>query len=386
MNGRGIHSEPPRLLLSRRGFLIASGFGLVGLPAFFQMRFPWHSAREQFFLTSRNDDAGKNYIAAVDIQGQMRFEIPVGARCHGVTVDPQRPHRAVIFPRRPGYLAYAVDFKLGQVTDTFHCGEGRYFYGHGCFSGDGSLLFATENDYEKERGVIAVRDGKTLQLIGEFPSFGVGPHEVTPSVDGKTLVVANGGILERPETGREKLNVSSMDPSLAYVDIASGSLLGEFRTGNHFLGMRHLSVSPDGTVAVAIQNEGPVDVATPLLAIHRPGEDLRLLHAPESVLRSMNHFGLSVCMDPQTSIVGLTCPKGNVVVFWDAKSGEYLRTLNIVDASGITLSHDAGSFLITSGTGQMTLLPIHGFKTNTPKIIKVEGSKWDNHISKPIAI
>lgn len=386
MNSPLSPSRHPRLLLSRRGFLISSAFGLVSLPAFFRLNFPWERASRQFYLTSRNDDLGRSFITAVDINGRLRFEIPVEHRCHGVAVDPVRSHRAVVFPRRPGYLGYLVDFQAGEVLQTFRCSEGRYFYGHGCFSADGEFLFATENDYEKEKGVITVRESGSLKLIGEIPSFGIGPHEVSLLNDGKTLVVANGGILERPETGREKLNVSTMDPSLVYVDLQSGKLLDQFRTDNHFLGLRHLAVSSSGITAVAIQNEGPEDVPTPLLAVHRPGGALELLQAPRPVLESMRHFGLSVCLDPVSEIVGLTCPKGNTVAFWNARSGEYLRSLKVADASGLTLSHDGSEFLVTSGTGIMNRIPISGVRDNEPFVIPVQGTKWDNHISRPISI
>ena len=36
--------------------------------------------------------------------------------------------------------------------------EGRHFFGHGVFSPDGKLLYATENDFEAARGVIGVYD------------------------------------------------------------------------------------------------------------------------------------------------------------------------------------------------------------------------------------
>ena len=44
---------------------------------------------------------------------------------------------------------------------------GREFYGHGAFSPDGSTLYATESIIDEDyRGVVVVRDAKTLEEIG----------------------------------------------------------------------------------------------------------------------------------------------------------------------------------------------------------------------------
>ena len=47
--------------------------------------------------------------------------------------------------------------------------------------------------------MIGVRDAQDgYRQIGELPSDGIGPHEATLMPDGKTLVVANGGIRTHP--------------------------------------------------------------------------------------------------------------------------------------------------------------------------------------------
>ena len=140
-------NKEPKLLLSRRGFIIASAFGLVSIPTDFSLAQLWREAREKLYLTSINNDAGKSFIAAVDVTGKTHFEIPVGARCHATTPDPVRPNRAVIFPKRPGYISYLVDYNEGKILKQFNARPGRFFYGHGSFSKDGKYLFATENDY-----------------------------------------------------------------------------------------------------------------------------------------------------------------------------------------------------------------------------------------------
>lgn len=376
----------PKLLLSRRGFLISSVFGLVGIPNSFPLSNFWKPAREKLYLTSINNDKSQSFIAAVDVKGKPHFEIPVGARCHATAPDPVRPNRAVVFPKRPGYLSYLVDFEVGTIIKEFRARPGRFFYGHGSYSKDGKYLFATENDYLAKKGVVSIWDGETMQFLGEIPSHGIGPHELKMLDDGKTLVIANGGVFEHPdigeEKGREKLNVSEMAPSLVYVDAASSKLLGEFRPENHFLGLRHLSIRNDGLVAIAIQNEGPKELPTPLVAFHKGEEQLRLANAPEEILRRMNHYALSVLMEEKSGITCVTCPKGNLVTFWDAEKAEYISSLDIDDAGGVTLSPDERSFLITTGAGEFLTLPINSVK-DPNSLVKTNYSDihYDNHIS-----
>ncbi|MCK0317313.1 DUF1513 domain-containing protein, partial [Salmonella sp. 15E65] len=85
---------------------------------------------------------------------------------------------------------------------------------------------------------------------GEFDSGGIGPHEVVLMPDGKTLCVANGGILTHPDYGKLELNLDTMRPSLAYIDAASGELLEkvELEPALHRLSIRHLALAADGCV------------------------------------------------------------------------------------------------------------------------------------------
>ncbi|MCY4151013.1 MAG: DUF1513 domain-containing protein [Aestuariivita sp.] len=53
-----------------------------------------------------------------------------------------------------GKYAVVIDCANGHELHKLNAAPGRYFYGHGVFSQDGSLLFTTENDYQTALGVI----------------------------------------------------------------------------------------------------------------------------------------------------------------------------------------------------------------------------------------
>ena len=86
---------------------------------------------------------GSYGIATLSEEGGIIERVPLPARAHGMTYSPVSK-RAVAFARRPGTYAmiFAPDRSAGPIVITSV--EGRHFYGHGCFSADGRLLYATE--------------------------------------------------------------------------------------------------------------------------------------------------------------------------------------------------------------------------------------------------
>ena len=161
-----------------------------------------------------------------------------------------------VFARRPGKYIIVVNVLSGEKLAQVTCKEDRHFYGHGVYSPDGKWLYTTENEYDSGRGVIGVYDVKDrYRLVETLPAYGIGPHEIGLLADGKTMVVANGGIMTHPETGREKLNLAEMDSSLTYIEINSGKLLSAQRLlpKLRLMSIRHLDVGPDDNVAVVMQ-------------------------------------------------------------------------------------------------------------------------------------
>ena len=136
---------------------------------------------------------------------------------HGFAFDPRDPRRVAAFEKKgPG--ACVMDVGNGVHERALEPGEGRQFYGHGAFSADGSLLYATESVLaEGGRGVLVVRDGRTLDVLGELSTHGFSPHDCALLEDGRTMVVANGG-------GAFGVRGSPL-PCVTYIDVLSSKLL-----------------------------------------------------------------------------------------------------------------------------------------------------------------
>ena len=126
-------------------------------------------------------------------------------RGHDLTYN-QATGLLVTFARRPRNFAVAFDYRGNIAPITFTTPANRHFYGHGVFSFDGRLLYATENDFENAAGIIGIYDVQAgFKRLGELKSYGVGPHDIALLSDGRTLVVANGGIETRPLSGESHL-------------------------------------------------------------------------------------------------------------------------------------------------------------------------------------
>ena len=243
--------------LDRRQLLLAGGTLIAGLA----LRAGRARGTEgALFVSCRIDAEEGHHVTGIDARGHVRFDLPLPERGHGVAFRPDTDE-GVVFARRPGRFAVAFDPVAGVALRRIDAAAGRHFYGHGAFSPDGRYLFTTENDYETGRGVLGVRDATDgYRQIGELSSFGVGPHEMLLMPDGATLVVANGGILTHPERDRAKLNLDSMAPSLAYLDLADGKLRDDYRLAEtyHQLSIRHIAVLGTGGIAIAMQYEGDI--------------------------------------------------------------------------------------------------------------------------------
>lgn len=349
-------------MTSRRGFLI--GFmatGLAPLPT-------WADAGDPSFLSAARTPGGNYVLVGLDDAGAERFRIPLPARGHAAAAHPLRPE-AVAFARRPGTFAVVLDCRSGDVLAKLNCPKGRHFYGHGTFDRLGDMLFTTENDYHSMRGCIGIWDARRGYIrIGEIASHGVGPHDLRLMPDG-TLVVANGGIDTHPASGREKLNIPTMRPNLAYISV-DGFLLDQVEPSHHHASVRHLSVRPDGLVGVAMQWQGEVTSAPALVATHLRGEDMRAIGDGSG----LNGYVGSIAFSGDGSRLAITSPRAGVAQVFDTTTGFVAFCVHEADICGVAAW--SSGMIFTSGQGTVFDL-VKGKLANA-----MHDLMWDNHLVK----
>lgn len=354
-------------MVGRRGFLaglLASGLAPVST---------WADAGGPAFLSAARLPDGRFALCGISGTGTILFQIPIPGRGHAATAHPTRAE-AVAFARRPGVFAIILECVSGTEIARLTCPDGRHFYGHGAYSGDGDLLFTSENDIEAGQGRIGVWDVRRgYARIGEFSSGGVGPHDMRLLPGTDVLVVANGGIETHPDSGRTKLNLATMRPNLSYLGL-TGELLDQIELPKEMRrnSIRHLDVSADGQVAMGMQWQRGQASAPALVAVHRRGDQVTFLHAPLNVHRLAQGYIASIALSEAGHEVAVTCPRGGGVQVFDTRTEKLKDTHDITDASGIVGL--AAGFVVTSGLGQVRVIG-----GADPQVTK-HPLEWDNHL------
>ncbi len=353
-------------MTNRRNFLASF------LAASLVPKLGWADAGSPAYLAAAREPDGGFCIFGLSGQGADVFRIPLPARGHAAAAHPHAPE-AVAFARRPGTFALVIDCASGKLLHRLETPPGRHFYGHGAFLADGDLLCTTENDIETGEGRIGLwsrPEGYTR--IGDIASGGVGPHELRRLPD-DNLAIANGGIRTHPGRGREKLNLDTMRPNLAYVDPDRGVIdQAELAPDLHHNSIRHLAVGPDGTVAFAMQWQGdPMDVV-PLLGLHRRGTPPRLAEAGLAEQLATEGYAGSVAFDQAGTLIGITCPRGARLHVFSGE-GAFRNAIRRPDICGVAPA--PGGFLATDGLGS-----IHAVGPDGLRSLTTQRRAWDNHL------
>ncbi|UTW10758.1 DUF1513 domain-containing protein [Marinobacterium rhizophilum] len=368
-------------VINRRQFSLLLG-GLLAAPGLLaQPVQPGATRPRDWLLASAATDSRKqHWLIISDTEGALQLRHRLPARAHHVAPHPNQPWVAVA-ARRPGQYIDVVDYRRQALVRRIEPATHHAFYGHALFSPDGRWLIATEAALTDGQGRISIRDAlNDFALVNEFSSGGIGPHELLLSHAGDEIIVANGGIRTQ---GRQKVNLDSMLPSLAYLQLESGRITEQryLAPQQHQLSIRHLDISADGTVMIAMQYEGhPVDVQ-PLVALHRRHQALQPLMAPAAINRQMTQYCGSVRIDSSGTLAAVSAPRGNLVTFWDLDQATYLSGLEVRDGCGLAASSEPGEFIASSGTGRVyRLSPRTGLRERLVQDIRLDRLAWDNHL------
>jgi hypothetical protein len=255
--------------------------------------------------------------------------VPLDFFAHGVSPHPARPTLAMLFEKH-GKGCCEVDLVAARVTRPIATAPGREFYGHGAFSADGAVVYCTEVVLsDKKRGVIVVRDGKTYDVVGEFPSYGTSPHDCRLTDGGKTLAITNGGT---------PFGDDASPPSVTFVDIASERLLEKLEFETPRINAGHLALTSRRELAVVSAMRDGLPPDAPGAVSFRAATDLlRTMTEPADIARRMKGESLSVAIHEPSGTVGVTNPEGNIVTFWNMREERFLKHIELEKPRGIAL-------------------------------------------------
>jgi uncharacterized protein len=298
----------PMAISRRRLLMAAAGLSLAATPT------AWAQSADDIVL-AWDDPTGAHWVGVLRIEGDaatVRHRIAVPTRAHGLL---SLADGAVIaIARRPG------DWMLRWTPDTdtpprwFWADDERRFNGHALASPDGNALFCTEADADSGAGFLVRRDARTLAATDAWPTGGTDPHDIE-ALEGGRILVANGGVATRPETGRTKIDLAAMDSSLVCIDAATGRTLQSWRLADRRLSLRHLARRADGSIGVAMQAEhdDPTERASaPMLALLDAG--LRTLQT--TAIRGSGYAGDIVATSQGWAVA---CPRDSRVMLCSAE-------------------------------------------------------------------
>jgi hypothetical protein len=352
--------------IDRRGFLKAAGITFTAALA--PRSLMALERADAVYASGFRAPDGSFGIATVSERGEIIDRVALPARAHGLAYS-TATGRTVAFARRPGTFAMVFDPARQAEPVMITSPEGRHFYGHGHFSPDGTRLYASENDFDGNRGMIGIYDARDkFRRIGEFDAHGIGTHDMTVSDDGKLLIIANGGIETHPDFGRTKLNVDRMEPSLVLLDAKTGALIQRHHLPSSLkqLSTRHLDIADNGRIWFACQWEGARNALPPLAGWFSRGEDLSFVPlSEETALRLGNYVG-AIAVNRRDGVVGLTSPVGGAAVTLDARTGAVLKEETIREAAGVARA--AHGIAVSSYEGQ--------FNETRSRVA------WDQHIAR----
>ncbi len=344
--------------MQRRAFLAT-------LAASLTPRLTWAEVGAPAFLA-----AGKQgedfFLHGLTTTGISLFQLPLPGRGHAAAAHPSRAE-AVAFARRPGTFALVIDCATGAVRHRLTPPEGIQFNGHGAFSADGAHLMTSEVVAETSEGRIGLWDTTRYTRLTDWPSHGIGPHDIKRLSDGR-LAVANGGIRTDP-VDRTKLNLADMRPNLTLMS-EDGTLLDQIDIPDMSQNsIRHLALSGD-TIAFALQWEGDPSEPVPQLGLWTPGQTPILCAPPDAQAFAMHGYAGSIAATRDRILI--TSPKGGALMLFDA-NGTHTATHHRPDLCGAA-TNGAG-FTVTDGKGAIWTATDDGL------IPLVNGqTRWDNHL------
>lgn len=308
------------------------------------------------------NDAGTSRVGVLAIDARratVLASIAVPTRAHGIAV--LAPDELVVVARRPGdWMLRARLRGAGRpIAQTWHWIEPqRSFNGHAIATPDG-LLLTTETDLDTGDGLIGVREHGSLRKIAEWPSHGRDPHELLWDSEGgpPSIIVANGGIATRPETGRVKLDLHRMDSSLVRLSAARGDLVQQLRAKDRRLSMRHIALR-DGVIGIALQaghDRSDERMHAPVLALAE-GDTLRVMADP----KGLSGYGGAIHATANGFVV--SCPRANGLANY-ATRGEWIGFTPLNEAcalagSGSTLFAGGADHAVRIIKGQLQVLRV----------------------------
>lgn len=363
--------------MERRHFLTGS-LSFLATSLFADLANSESSLLEGLWSSGYGTSGGTYGRAVLDTNLQITSQTPTPFRLHDTITHPLR--RELCLPARRSGRYFTV-LKMNEPSFQIEAPPGRHYYGHGVFAADGRYLYLTENNFAEQHGAIGIYDvDDRYRRVGEFDSGGIGPHELLLDVGAQHIIVANGGILTHPASGRAKLNLDTMSPNLCRISLETQQVTQKMELVDELqnLSIRHITRAADGSVFFGLQDQFPGLDNNPLVGVWTPGSPFKFFSSPSMGWASLNGYVGSIQLDRSEKVLAATSPRGNIAVFWQRRDGKPIGVVRLPDVCGLAPTGKAGQFLLTSGRGDCLIAGTDG--SGVEVINKsIAALRFDNH-------
>jgi len=364
--------------ISRRSFL--TGVALLPWGSSFASSIPLKS-KQSLFINGHHNQRDSFYLEGITELGEKKFRLSLPEMPHGFAINPAKHNHLAVFPGLTGTKMVVYDVSKNKQIAEVNIRADRHFNGHGVFSLDGKLLFTTENIIDSSEGVIGVYETDNFTFLREFSAYGLGPHGLDILPDGKSLVIASGGLRTRPDTGKYYFDINKMQSSVVYIDAKNGKLLHKIKEPIHRLSIRQaIPFGRDRDVLVVCQYKGK-RVMPKVVGIQRGNGDIEMLDIDDDSLSLMNGYVGHVVV--AGNIAAVSAPRGKGMFFWNLKQNKFLGFVEINDVSGVQPIDNDGNFIASANTGELYKINVNTL-TSSLLINLGEDIKWTNHMIKMV--
>lgn len=337
------------------------------------------SSMPTHLLACGDNASGKVTFAAMAVSdgGRKLWRRPLNWRAHDIIADPSRGICAII-GRKPGYEAILCNLATGELLRSLWPLTGCTFDGHAVFSHDGAHLYTTQSESNAQIGHVVIYDVVGGTIVGSYSSHGIEPHELL-WVDDRTLVIGNGGILDRNAT-------EPIHSSLVWLDATTGAFKGKIDLDeeNETLSLRHLARLADGRIVCGVQDQDCATDLRPVVLIADASGAVTYLDLPNDVHRRLAGYIGSVAVDLDSNYICATSPHGGVAVVWRVADAAYIDAIDLPDTCGVAGGSVSSSFLLSSGHGARLLIHLDPYEgiVASPENLRLNPLQWDNHLSR----
>ncbi|GEM_PF-2684487 len=303
------------------------------------------------------------FLAIYDLDAEKIIKVPVVFDPHTIT---RVSEDLLVCTEKYGPNAITVDMKKGRIiaSKKYTDSDQRQFMGHALYDASRDIILTTEQmmvpevNHDKFKGVVSVRNPRTLEVISSFDSYGHSPHDLIFTHDGKIAICnTSGGELA---FSKYMSYWHLENRNVALVNAEDFTLHKRIQMPNNYFCPGHIKRNGDTLVVSGIYSYlNDVDFLwdhvnwNPII-IDKDGHCTELIQG-SYVNEVMDAEYLSTAVHHEKQIVAMTIPAKNSINIWNLKDQSFLAHINLPLPKGILVNPQTGDFMVATAEGFFTI-------------------------------